>query len=94
MEVTATPPICNVSISAIPFTLTFPLERTIKSVSALCPIFAPSITILSIVNKPALRELVVPILISPNPDVIEPEFNAPVVTILLLPVFALKLSST
>ena len=54
--------------------------------SSVCPIVAPLIKTLSMSNEPPLINPVVvivdePVSIVPNPEVIQPEFNAPVVTI-------------
>jgi len=59
-----------------------------------CPIVVPLIKTLSMSNEPPLINPVVviadePVSIVPNPEVIEPEFNAPVVTILELPAITL-----
>ena len=58
-----------------PATLTFPLERVIRSESLECPIIEPSIVTLPAVNEPAETAPDVDIVssptsIDPNPDVI------------------------
>jgi hypothetical protein len=55
-------------------------------VSSVCPIVVPLIKTLSISSEPPVINPVVvivddPVSIVPNPEVIEPESNAPVVTI-------------
>ena len=88
VEVTLVPPISNVVIDTSPATVTTPLARVIKSVSSVCPIVVPLISTLSISSDPPeIRPVVVivlePVFILPKPDVIEPEFNAPVEVILV-----------
>ena len=77
-----------------PATLKRPSATVIKSVSSVCPIVVPLITTSSISNEPPdIRPVVViaeePVSIVPKPEVIDPLFNAPVVTILELPAIAL-----
>ena len=88
--VTFVPPISKVVIETSPATVAIPSAKVIKSVSSVCPIVVPLIRTLSISNEPPLINPVVviaddPVSIVPKPEVIEPESNAPVVTILELP---------
>ena len=74
-------------VVTLPDTVTESLARVIRSVSPVTPIAEPSITTLSTVNlPPEITPVVVivssPTSIDPKSDVIEPEFNAPTVTIL------------
>ena len=92
VDVIAVPPIWRLVMSTVPPTVTLPLDNTIRSTSSVCPILAPSITILSTVTLPAVISLV-PISILPNPFAIDPEDKAPTVIISLLPAFTAKLAS-
>ena len=86
VEVTLVPPISSVVICTSPATVSKPLATVIRSVSSVCPIVVPLIRTLSISkDPPEISPVVViaelPVSIVPNPLVIEPAFNAPVVTI-------------
>ena len=87
VEDTLVPPISNVVTDISPATVTKPSATVIKSVSSVCPIVVPLIKTLSISKEPPLIKPVVvivddPVSMFPNPDVTEPEFNAPVATML------------
>ena len=73
-----------------PVTFSKPLDNVNNPLSVLWPIVEPSINTWSTCNSPPVILPVVviklePVLIFPNPDVIEPASNAPTVTILELP---------
>jgi hypothetical protein len=94
VDPTLVPPISKVVTDISPATVNRPSATVIKSVSSVCPIVVPLIKTLSISNDPPLINPVVvivdePVSIVPNPEVIEPESNAPVVTILELPAITL-----
>ena len=87
---TFVPPISKVVTLISPATVTKPFATVIKSVSSVCPIVLPLIRTSSISNEPPLINPVVviadePVSIVPNPEVILPEFKAPVVTVSELP---------
>ena len=89
-SISALPDISKVAASNSPAIVATPSARVIKSVSSVWPIVVPLIKTLSISNEPPLINPVVvivddPVSIVPNPEVIEPLSNAPVVTILELP---------
>jgi hypothetical protein len=74
----------SVVIETSPATVNKPLATVNKSVSSVCPIVVPLIKTSSISNEPPLINPVVvivedPVSIVPNPEVIDPEFNAPTV---------------
>ena len=88
--ISALPDISSVDASRSPATVSTPSVNVIKSVASVCPIVVQFIRTSSISkDPPEINPVVViaeePVSIVPNPDVIEPEFKAPVVTILLPP---------
>ena len=90
VDATLVPPMSKVVTDISPATVTNPSATVIKSVSSVWPIVVPLIKTLSMSKDPPVINPVVvivdePVSIVPNPEVIEPESNAPVVTILLPP---------
>ena len=84
VEVIFVPPISRVVAWSSPATVTRPFATVIKSVSSVWPIVVPSMRTLSISrDPPEINPVVVivedPVSIDPNPEVIDPEFNAPTV---------------